>query len=75
MRGLTVFQKPSYREISPMRGRPMRGRPMRGPPVYTSATLFLHLCNNINILVCNIWYVTQMSENRRNLARVFFTIV
>ena len=33
MRGLTVFQKPSYREISPMRGRPMRGRPMRGPPV------------------------------------------
>ena len=24
MRGLTVFQKPSYREISPMWGRPMR---------------------------------------------------
>ena len=29
MRGMTIFQKPSYREI-----RPMRGRPMRGPPVY-----------------------------------------
>ena len=28
MRGMTIFQKPSYREI-----RPMRGRPMRGPPV------------------------------------------
>ena len=28
MRGLTVFQKPSYREISPMRGRPMRGPPV-----------------------------------------------
>ena len=30
MRGMTIFQKPSYREI-----RPMRGRPMRGPPVPT----------------------------------------
>ena len=28
MRGMTIFQKPSYREI-----RPMRDRPMRGPPV------------------------------------------
>ena len=29
MRGISSYQKPSYREI-----RPMRGRPMRGPPVY-----------------------------------------
>ena len=28
MRGIHIFEKPSYREI-----RPMRGRPMRGPPV------------------------------------------
>ena len=33
MRGMTIFQKPSYREIRPMRDRPMRDRPMRGPPV------------------------------------------
>ena len=30
MRGIEIFQKPSYREI-----RPMRDRPMRGPPVNT----------------------------------------
>ena len=30
MRGIEIFQKPSYREI-----RPMRDRPMRGPPVFT----------------------------------------
>ena len=29
MRGIEIFQKPSYREI-----RPMRDRPMRGPPVH-----------------------------------------
>ena len=29
MRGIEIFQKPSYREI-----RPMRDRPMRGPPVF-----------------------------------------
>ena len=34
MRGIEIFQKPSYREISPMRDRPMRDRPMRGPPVW-----------------------------------------
>ena len=28
MRGLEIFQKPSYREISPMRDRPMRGPPV-----------------------------------------------
>ena len=33
MRGIHIFEKPYYREISPMRGRPMRGRPMSGPPV------------------------------------------
>ena len=33
MRGIEIFQKLSYREISPMRDRPMRDRPMRGPPV------------------------------------------
>ena len=31
MRGIEIFQKPSYREISPM-----RDRPMRGPPVLAS---------------------------------------
>ena len=25
MRGIEIFQKPSYREISPMRDHPMRG--------------------------------------------------
>ena len=35
MRGMTIFQKPSYREI-----RPMRGRPMRGPPV-CNRTIFV----------------------------------
>ena len=34
MRGMTIFQKPSYREI-----RPMRDRPMRGPPVVEKAVL------------------------------------
>ena len=28
MRGIEIFQKPSYREISPMRDRPMRGPPV-----------------------------------------------
>ena len=35
MRGISFFQKPSYREISPM-----RGRTMRGPPVLFSALMF-----------------------------------
>ena len=26
MRGIEIFQKPSYREIRPMRDRPMRGQ-------------------------------------------------
>ena len=29
MRGIEIFQKPSYREISPMRDRPMRGPPVK----------------------------------------------
>ena len=29
MRGIEIFQKPSYREISPMRDRPMRGPPVQ----------------------------------------------
>ena len=28
MRGIHIFKKPYYREISPMRGRPMRGPPL-----------------------------------------------
>ena len=28
MRGIHIFEKPYYREISPMRGRPMRGPPL-----------------------------------------------
>ena len=28
MGGIEIFQKPSYREISPMQGRPMRGPPV-----------------------------------------------
>ena len=28
MRGIHNFEKPYYREISPMRGRPMRGPPV-----------------------------------------------
>ena len=28
MRGMNIFQKPYYREISTMRGRPMRGLPV-----------------------------------------------
>ena len=32
MRGIEIFQKLSYREISPM-----RDRPMRGPPVYRNS--------------------------------------
>ena len=40
MRGLTVFQKPSDREIRPMRGRPMLGRPMRGPHVGILGMIF-----------------------------------
>ena len=28
MRGIHNFEKPYYREISPMRGRPMRGPPL-----------------------------------------------
>ena len=40
MRGIEIFQKPSYREI-----RPMRDRPMRGPPVYI---FFLFADTDIN---------------------------
>ena len=29
MRGMDIFQKPYYREISTMRGRPMRGLPVQ----------------------------------------------
>ena len=44
MRGMTIFQKPSYREI-----RPMRGRPMRGPPVAVFTSFFKYN-NNLNWL-------------------------
>ena len=36
MRGIEIFQKPSYREISPM-----RDCPMRGPPVSSNFQQFL----------------------------------
>ena len=32
MRGMDIFQKPYYREISTMRGRPMRGLPVQSLP-------------------------------------------
>ena len=35
---MTIFQKPSYREIRPMRGRPMRGPPV--PILYTYITVY-----------------------------------
>ena len=31
MRGMDIFKKPYYREISTMRGRPMRGPPVLFP--------------------------------------------
>ena len=57
MRGMDIFQKPYYREISTM-----RGRPMRGPPVlvyylvfhtYAFACLstYMHLCNSLQLPV------------------------
>ena len=33
MRGMDIFQKPYYREISTMRGRPMRRPPVSGQRV------------------------------------------
>ena len=47
MRGIEIFQKPSYREISPM-----RDRPMRGPPVYENRILRTHnfFCQNCTFL-------------------------
>ena len=46
MRGIEIFQKPSYREISPM-----RDRPMRGPPVLPKFAIALF----INFLEHYLW--------------------
>ena len=43
MRGIEIFQKPSYREI-----RPMRDRPMRGPPVHDLVPRVFQHMNNFN---------------------------
>ena len=37
MRGISIFQKPSYREIRPMRGRLMRGLPVTSSLSYPMA--------------------------------------
>ena len=39
MRGMNIFQKPYYREISTMRGRPVRGLPVRRNVVTTKKNL------------------------------------
>ena len=49
MRGMDIFQKPYYREISTMRGRPMRGLPVIEhskipfPLIILSSELFFEL--------------------------------
>ena len=51
MRGIEIFQKPSYREI-----RPMRDRPMRGPPVLASSQIEIRTTKNdwtLNIVRSN----------------------
>ena len=40
MRGLIVFQKLSYREISPMRDRPMRGPPVLACNLFLSSSAY-----------------------------------
>ena len=42
MRGIEIFQKPSYREISPMRDRPMRGPPVLGILSYIQEIINIH---------------------------------
>ena len=34
MRGISIFGKPSYREIRPMREHLMRGLPLVGSPIF-----------------------------------------
>ena len=46
MRGIEIFQKPSYREISPM-----RDRPMRGPPVHDSLNNFSTCCMIMSTII------------------------
>ena len=41
MRGIEIFQKPSYREISPMRDRPMRGPPVLLVSILAEKLFFL----------------------------------
>ena len=46
MRGFEIFQKPSYREISPMQDRPMRGPPVLSIP-------------NMNVCNTNLAYIRR----------------
>ena len=47
MRGIDIFQKPYYREISTMRGRPMRGLPV----LISACTLFTVTSRKIAIFI------------------------
>ena len=42
MRGIEIFQKPPYREISPMRDRPMWGPPVLGILSYIQEIINIH---------------------------------
>ena len=44
MRGMDIFQKPYYREISTMRGRPMRGLPVLTWIVITFQKFYSWVC-------------------------------
>ena len=53
MRGMDIFQKPYYREISTMRGRPMRGLPVLTTSIQLFSILFnngFQSCNHVNDL-------------------------
>ena len=43
MRGMDIFRKPYYREISTMRGRPMRGLPVFGKVAKVTKLHAFHL--------------------------------
>ena len=66
MRGIEILQKPSYREISPM-----RDRPMRGPPVlYSIQKTVFHIVPTFVILASRPSYKSPKGQKISSLCLV-----
>ena len=56
MRGIEIFQKPSYREISPMQDRPMRGPPVL-EAIFRASILALAFSSSLHFGKSNYTYL------------------